>query len=109
MDFVGGFPMSRIGHDYLYVVVEIFSKMCILMPCKKHVTIEQTTHIFFTNVWIHFVLPTSIISDQDSHFLRKFWSHLWELMDTKLKKSMDFHPQADGQIEVVNRTMAHLL
>ena len=46
MDFVGGFPMSRIGHDYLYVVVDRFSKMCILMPCKKQVTVEQTTQMF---------------------------------------------------------------
>jgi hypothetical protein len=65
--------------------------------------------MFFANVWVHFGLPTSIISDRDSHFLGKFWSHLWELMDTKLKKSTTFHPQTDGQTEVVNRTMVHLL
>ena len=35
MDFMGGFPMSRKGHDFLYVVVDRFSKMCILMACKK--------------------------------------------------------------------------
>jgi hypothetical protein len=35
MDFVGGLPMSRKGHDYLYVVVDCFRKMCILMPCTK--------------------------------------------------------------------------
>jgi hypothetical protein len=35
MDFVGGLPMSRRGHDYLYVVVDRFSRMCILMPCNK--------------------------------------------------------------------------
>ena len=35
MDFVGGLPLSRKGHNYLYVVVDRFSKMCILMPCKK--------------------------------------------------------------------------
>ena len=29
MDFVGGLPMSRKGHDYLYVVVDRFSKVCI--------------------------------------------------------------------------------
>ena len=35
MDFVGGLPLSKKSHDYLYVVVDRFSKMCILMPCKK--------------------------------------------------------------------------
>ena len=33
MYFVGGLPMSRKGHDYLYVIVDRFCKMCILMPC----------------------------------------------------------------------------
>jgi hypothetical protein len=109
MDFVGGLPMSRKGHDYLYVVEDRFSKMCILMPCKKQVTAELTLQLFFQHVWVHFGLPTSIISDQDSRFLGKFWSSLWELMDTKLKKSTTFHPQTDRQTEVVNRIVAHLL
>jgi hypothetical protein len=87
MDFVGGFPMSGIGHDYLYFVMDRFSKMCVLMPCKKQVTAEHTTHMLFANVWVHFGLPTSIISDRDSQFLGKFWSRLWKLMDTKLKES----------------------
>jgi len=30
MDFVRGLPKSRKGHDYLYVVVDRFRKMCIL-------------------------------------------------------------------------------
>ena len=63
IDFVGGLPMSKKGHDYLYVVVDRFSKMYILMPCKKLITTEMTAHFFFQNVWVHFGLPTSIISN----------------------------------------------
>ena len=66
MDFVGGFPKSRKGHDYLYMVVNRYSKMCLLIPCNKQVTAEQTTKLFFQNVWVHFGLPTSIVFDQDS-------------------------------------------
>ena len=96
MYFVGRLPKSRKGHDYMYVVVDRFSKMCILIPCNKHITIEETAKLFFQHVWVHFGLPNSIVSDQDTQFVGKFWSSLWELMDTKLKKSTSFHPQTDG-------------
>jgi len=66
MDFVGGLPMSRKGHDYLYVVVDRFSKMCILMPCKQQITAELIAYMYFQFVWVHFGLPTSIVLDQDS-------------------------------------------
>ena len=65
MDFVGGLPMSRKQHDYIFVVVDRFSIMCILMPCKKTNTAEHTVELYFQNVWVHFGLPTSIVSDRD--------------------------------------------
>ena len=88
MDFVGGLPLSRKGHDYLYVFLDKFSKMCILTPCKNKITNEQIGHLFFQNIWVHFGLPTSIVSDRDSRFVGNFWSNLWDMMDTKLKKSI---------------------
>ena len=92
MDFVGDFPMSKRGHDYLYVVVDRFIKMCVLMPCKKHINVEKIAHLFFQHVWAHFGLPTFIISDRDSRFLGESWTSLWRIMDTKMKRSIDFHP-----------------
>jgi hypothetical protein len=89
--------MSKRGHDYLYVVVDRFSKMCVLMPCKKKIIVEKTAHLFFQHVWVHFGLPTSIISDRDTRFLGEFWTSLWRMMDTKMKRSISFHPQTDGQ------------
>ena len=69
----------------------------------------MTAHLFFQNVWVHFGLPTSIISDRYSRFLGKFWSSLWKLINTKLKKRKTFHPQTDEQIEVANQTVVHIL
>ena len=83
--------------------------MVILIPCKKTVTRAGAAQLFFEHVWKHFGLSNSIISDRDSRFLEYFWDSLWSLMDTRLKKSTTFHPQIDGQTEVVNRTMVHML
>ena len=109
MDFLGGIPLSKRGHDYLYVVVDRFRKMCILMPCKKKITVEQTPQLFFQNVWVHFGFPTSIVSDRYYHFVGNFWSSLQGFMDTKLKKNTTFHPQTDGKTKVVNKAVIHLL
>ena len=38
MEFVGRLPKSRKGHDYLYVIVDRFRKMCILIPCNNNIT-----------------------------------------------------------------------
>ena len=95
MDFRGGLPMTKARHDYLFVVVDGFSKMIVLIPCTKTVTGAGAAKLFFEHVWKHFGLPTSIISDRDSRFLGHFWDSLWGMMDTRLKKSTAFHPQTD--------------
>lgn len=47
MDFLGGLPVMRWGHSYLFVVVDMFSKMVVLMPCKKPVKGEEVARLFF--------------------------------------------------------------
>ena len=109
MDYMSGLPSTKVGNDYVFVVVDRFSKMAILTACKKSITAEATAKLFFERVWVHFGLPQTIISDRDSRFLSTFWSSLWSFMDTKLTKSTSFHPQTDGQTEVVNRMIVHIL
>jgi hypothetical protein len=109
MDYMSDLLSTNQGNECFFVVVDRFSKMAILAACKKSIIVEATTKLFFERVWVHFGIPQTIISDQDNRFLNTFWSSLWSLLDTKLTKSIAFHPQTDSQIEVVNRMNVHIL
>jgi hypothetical protein len=42
-----GLPSTKRGNDFVFVVVDRFSKMAILVACKKSITIEATAKLFF--------------------------------------------------------------
>ena len=109
MDYMYVLPSTKHGNDCVFVVIDLFSKMAILTACKKNIMPEAMTKLFFECVWDHFRLPQPIIFDWDSRFLSTFWSILWSLLDTKLTKSTSFHPQTNGQIEVVNQMVMQIL
>jgi hypothetical protein len=92
MDYMLGLPSTKRGNDYVFVVVDRFSKMAILATCKKNITTEVTPNLFFERVWVHFGIPQTIISERQIWFLNSFWSSLWSILDTKLTKSTTFHP-----------------
>jgi hypothetical protein len=95
MDYMYGLPSTKKGNDFVFVVIDWFSKMVILIACKKNITMEDTAKLLFKQVWVHFGIPQTIISDRDNRFLNTFWSSLWSLLDTNLTKSTAFHPQTD--------------
>ena len=49
--------------------------------------------------------PRVIVSDRDPIFTGNFWMDLFSCLGTQLAHSSSYHPQSDGQTEIVNKCL----
>ncbi|POM58561.1 Pol protein [Phytophthora palmivora] len=73
------------------------------------VTGKQAVQLFLDSVFRYHGLPEAIVSDRDPRFTGTFWDTLFQLLGTKLTMSTADHPQANGQMERVNRVLKDTL
>jgi hypothetical protein len=91
------------------VVVDRFSKGIHLGSLPSGFTAYKVAELFVSMVCKHHGLPKSIISDRDPVFISRLWSDLFKFSGTLLRMSSSYHPQTDGQTEVMNRTVEQYL
>ena len=104
MDFIGELPRSN-GYDSIFVLVCKLTKYAFFIPCNTNLTEKKAAQLFFDKIVTHVGLPKQIISDRDTRWRNLFWREVCESMGSKRALTTAYHPQADGQTEILNQTL----
>jgi len=107
LSFILRLPKIQKRHDSI-LVVDRFSRMAHFIPCSKTSDASRVAALFFDHVVKLHGLPNTMVSDRNVKFVSYFWRTVLHKMKIKLKFSTAFHPQTDGQIEMVNKTLENL-
>ncbi|MCO5596548.1 hypothetical protein L7F22_050613 [Adiantum nelumboides] len=109
MDFIFGLSKTSSGNEGIWTIVDRFSKQAHFIPVRKQITVEQMAKIFLVPVFKYHGMPRSIVSDRDLRMTGLFWRTLWQNLHSTLRFSSSYHPQTDGQSEIVNSAVLDLL
>ena len=104
MDFVEGLPKSG-GYTTIIVVVDKLRKFAHFLALKHPYTAATISQFFMDHISKLYGMPDKIFSDRDPLFLSNFWKELFRVHETKLAHSTSYHPQSDGQTDVLNRCL----
>jgi hypothetical protein len=108
MDFIKGLP--KVGGKFVILtVVDRFSKYAHFITLGHPYTAASVARAFFDSIVRLHGFPASIVSDRDPVFTGHVWRDLFRMAGVKLRFSTAFHPQTDGQSEVVNKVIAMYL
>jgi hypothetical protein len=102
MDFKS-FPQDKKGYDTVYVVIDRLGKRAYSIPCHKTTTAKDMAQLFISNVYRTHGPPDTIVSDRGPQFISEFWAEFCRILGIKLKLSTAYHPQTDGQTEIMNQ------
>ena len=103
VDLVGPLSESS-GYTYLLTVICRFSRWFECIPMS-----EVTAQACWDSLNLHWIArfgcPQEIVTDRGGQFTSALWKDICQLLDIKLKHSCSYHPQSNGLVERLHRTL----
>ena len=74
-----------------------------------NISSEGIAKIYRDNIWKLHGIPRKVLSNRRLQFASKFMEELTKALGIKRQLSMAYHPQTDGQTEIINQKIGIFL
>ena len=108
INIVGPLPLGKGQVKFLLVAIDYFTKW-VEAEALAMITEARIQNFFWKNIICRFGIPLTIISDNGRQFNSQGFRDFCSGLGIKNQFSYPGHPQASGQMEVMNRTLLKII
>jgi len=108
IDFVGPLTPDKDGFTCLLVVMDVFTKYCIVIPTKD-MTAETVARALVFDIFIVYGFPQVILSDKAGNFNQSFMAELYRIMQIHKVTTSPYTPQCNGANEVSHKFLFNII
>jgi transposase InsO family protein len=104
IDVLGPLPETELGNKYLLIAMDYFTKWpeAFQLPNQEAATVAK---VLVNEFFCRFGAPLEIHSDQGQNFESNIFQEICKLLQIKKTRTTPLHPQSDGMVERLNRTI----
>ena len=107
-DIIGPFPMALRQLKFLVVGIDYFTKLVEAKPLAT-ITKKSIRTFVWRNIICRYGIPRVLVSDNGKQFDNSTFRDFCSELGIKNHYSSPAHPQANGQVEVTNRTLLKII
>ncbi|KAG1395715.1 hypothetical protein G6F58_011880 [Rhizopus delemar] len=106
IDYVGPFPPSKKGNQYIIVAMEYFTRWPIAKAVKAADS-KTTVDFLYEEIFCQFGPPQYILSDNGTHFVSAEVEAFVKFVNVRHQYATPYHPQTNGRVEQFNGTLVN--
>ena len=112
VDIVG--PLNPVceGKNTLFTIIDRWSGWpeAVPMSCRGDASNAKACAKHLINHWVsRFGIPDVITSDRGSQFVSSLWKEVSDLLGVKVCRTTSYHPQSNGKVERMHRSLKNAL
>jgi hypothetical protein len=108
LDVMGPLPKSDGDNKYVLLICDYFTKWVEAYPIPNQEA-RTIADKFVKEFICRFGVPRRLITDQGSNFQSRLFNEVCDLLDIDKNRTTPYHPQCDGLVERMNRTVEAML